>query len=427
MRLEVSVRLFRRSRRKRKTAGKIPALPLGLFCEESGLALRHPGDDAGCSQSPPMRSRRGGGSWHRPGGAQEGSEPAGSNRHPSRPAATRCCTAAPSPLPPQPHHVLILRPGGRPGSAASLPHPFPPLGGPGSGSSPAGPGEEKGCARRLPKPPMRALGRCQPINTRCAPVPPQPGGARGPGRKRRRHDVMQTAMGFTTAAAFFWGMGGGGRGRTSCSAVPSPGPPPPLPAQCSWCRSRTGSSPTDPRPARHSPRPATRPARRRGRGPGERRPALSGGERAPHAGEGEAGPRREGTGPGRPHGRPRRKGKEATEEAGPQLCGAPAQRGGGASAATSPLTPRGPGRERLRPPTTPSPRASPPSPTPPREESSNADPTIPGSAAKLRVAPCAPAPAAAQARRGRSSYLPWRGGGWPSGGCTNCATTSGGG
>lgn len=182
------MRLFRRSRRKRKTAGKIPALPLGLFCEESGLALRHPGDDAGCSQSPPMRSRRGGGSWHRPGGAQEGSEPGGSNRRPSRPAATRCCTAAPSPLPPQPHHVLILRPGGRPGSAASLPHPFPPLAARVAALPPQAPGRRKAALAASPSPPC---GRWAVANRspRAAPRSPPSRGVRG-GRGGRGGDMM---------------------------------------------------------------------------------------------------------------------------------------------------------------------------------------------------------------------------------------------
>lgn len=226
------------------------------------------------SRSPPaMPSGRRGRSWHRPAGQREvRSPPSATGALPGRQPPTaavrprrRRPPPPPRPLPLQPPatpRVLILSAAGRAARLRSQPSPAAPR------------GREKATIPPFPSPPC---GHWAVSNraTRTAPrFPPQPGGARGPGRKRRRHDVMQTAMGFTAAAAFFWGMGGWGRGRSSCSAVPSPGPPPPapLPAQCSWCRSPAGSSPADPRPTRHGPHPATRPARRWGRGPGETSP-----------------------------------------------------------------------------------------------------------------------------------------------------------
>lgn len=319
----------------------------------------------------------------------------------------------------RPHHVLIIQPRGRPGSSASLPSPSP------SPQRAAGPGALS------PQPPGR--GEAAPLLPRAphagaGPLPSeqhaQRPGPRGRGVSGGREEEEETwcnadSDGLRRRGCVFWGgTGGDGGGAVAAARCPPPAAPP-LPAQCSWCRSRAGSSPANPRPAPQRALP----------GAG----AVAPGRRArpfPQGREGEAG--REGAGPGRPHGRPGEKGRKRRKRKGRSSAAIPRKTvGGGERESPQPPTrsPRGdPGGKGQGP------RGTPPPPLLPGD--SAAPPPRPSPAPQR--AQCAPAPAPARAPRAapgrssewtseRASPLPWRGGGGPGGGCTNCATTSGGG
>lgn len=136
-------------------------------------SARRPGDDASRSQRPPsMRFGKHGRGWNRPGREAAGSQPSGRNGHPSRSAATHCCSAAPLPLPLQPTATQRPHPSARTrlGSAAIPPHPLPSVAG--VAALPPQPLSKRGGCAPHAKTLVRALGRFQPNNTHCAPISP---------------------------------------------------------------------------------------------------------------------------------------------------------------------------------------------------------------------------------------------------------------
>lgn len=205
MRLEVSLQLFRRSRRKRKTAGKIPALPLALFREESGPAPQRPTAGGRGELLPkPTTHRR-----VSQGEAEAGIARAGGRQAPGPPGATgalpghgrqppNCCSASPLPLPLQPPATPRPHPSaGRAPVLRSQPSPSPSLGGGGWGAAvlpPQPPGGEG--TLRSPRRASHAGVGPFPTEQRALrpgpsvpPPPPKPGGARG-GRGGRGGDMM---------------------------------------------------------------------------------------------------------------------------------------------------------------------------------------------------------------------------------------------
>lgn len=383
-RLEVSLQVFLRSHRKRKTVGKTPAL--ALDCEQRWLAAQHrlmmrcvP---AGIAR-PARRDARS-------PPAQQAPFPASS--HP----LLQCVPVSPPSLySRRPHHVLIIQPRGRPGSPASLPSlpiAFPTAGGWGRSSCPQPPGR----GEAAPLPPRAPHAGAGPLPTEQLAQRPGP---RGRGVRGGREEEEETwcnadSDGLRRRGCVFWGGLGRTGGRSSCSAVPSPGRPP------APCAVQLVPEPSEILARKPAPRPAAHPARRWGRGPGETRPALSAGEgRRGGAGGREA---------GAPTRQARGKGKEAAEEEGPQLRGDPAQGGRGYGeeepAATNSFTPRRPGREGPR-----HPRSSPGTarlhqpdrPQPHSERTAHQSPHQPGHPCHARPVERASPPTMARRRRAR--------------------------
>lgn len=183
MRLGVSLQLFRRSRRKRKTAGKTPALPLALFREESGPAPQRPtaGGRGELLPKPTTHRRLSQGEAEagiaRAGERQAPGPPGATGALPGqRPAATHCCSASPLPLPLQPPATPRPHPSaGRAPGLRSQPSPSPSPGGGGRQRFfPRSPPRERERCAPPAEPPMRALGRFQPNSAHCAPVRPSP-------------------------------------------------------------------------------------------------------------------------------------------------------------------------------------------------------------------------------------------------------------
>lgn len=351
-----------------------------------------------------------------------------------RPTATHCCTASPLPLPLQPPATPCPHPSvGRAPGLRSQPSPSPrqrrqrlfPLQLPGG----------EGCATSA-EPPHMGVGPFPTEQRALRPCHPQSGGARGPGRKRRRHDVMQTAMGFAAAAAFFWGMGWGGgeaggcEGAVAAARCPPPSRPPPSPS----LRSAAGAgAEQNPRPQTRAP-PGTAPAPQRDLPGGE---AVPPGRRAQPFPEGSGRcmrwKTRRGRG-GRALGRgthragPREKGRKRRKRKGRSLAANPRSAAGGRpqSPGHSPRRDTGGKGCGLPLPLTLLGFTRPTPPPPPPGKPGSTDPTDPSSAASLQRASLQ-RPSPGTMGHSRSSHLPWRGGGGPGGGCTNCATTSGGG
>lgn len=317
---------------------------------------------------------------HRPAGGAGGSQPAGATgalpgqQPPTAAVRPRFPSLPPSPAGSHTTSSSFNREGARAPRPAFPAHRLSSIGRLGQELFPRSPWGQGRLGPSRPEPPMQELGRFQPSDAHSAPVPAA-GGCAGAGRKRRRHDVMQTAMGFVAAAAFFWGGTGEDGGGAVAAALCPPPAAPPLPAQCSWCRSRAGSSPANPRPAPQRALPgagAVAPGRRA-------RPFPQGRER-------EAG--REGAGPGRPHGRPRERGRKRRKRKGSSSAAIPRK----AAGARERKSPQPPTRSPRGEPGGNGPREAPPTPAPPWGQPSSTNPTDPSSAASALRTSLHPSP-----------------------------------